>query len=507
LNLDRIQINPRLRNSWEAIDLGFVMARAWWKPLMLSWLLPALIVFSVLSLVMPNNNLLAFMITWWLKPLFDRAPLHIASRRLFGESVGVVETFRILHRLYLTDMLAWLFWRRLSLTRSFDMPVTVLENLNGDKRNQRLFVLHQHTSNAATWLTIVCVNMEMTIVFGILGMAVLLIPEQSDFHLMSFYMDGGNFGSFVINACSFLAMSLVAPFYTMAGFALYINRRISLEAWDIEIRFRHMAEKFKKQLFSSAAIFLLLAGLVFQFVPQVVMAEDHSGLTPEKSTSLVNEILEADEFHQQIFREGWRLKSSKDQEKQDSEVPEWILSIIRFLESLKSDKTEVSRISAANILEVLLWLGAALLIAIVIRLLYRYRHVFKPRTTIRSGKGADVVPDILFGLDVRKSSLPDDVAGQALVLWEQGKQRDAVGLLYRAMLSQLINGYGFKFDQSSTELECVVMVQSSYHGAIKKYVHQLTVEWQKIAYAHVFPEEQQLRQLCNEWRIMERHES
>ncbi len=507
MNLDRIQIKPRLRNAWEAIDLGFIMARTWWQSLMLVWLVPALVVFTVLSLLLPDNNLIAFMLTWWLKPLFDRAPLYIASRRLFGESVGVIETFRILHKLYRTDMLAWLIWRRLSLTRSFDMPITVLENLKGERRNQRLFVLHQHTSNAATWLTIVCVNMEMTIVFGILGLAVLMVPEQSDFHVMSFYTDGGNLASFVINACSFVAMALVAPFYTMAGFALYINRRISLEAWDIEIRFRHMAEKFKKQIFSFAAVLVLLLGLVFQCVPQSVMADELPGLMPEESTTMIKEVLEGEEFHHQVFREGWRLKKSQDQEKEDGEIPEWLLSIIRFLESLKSDKEEASQVSLASVLEVFLWLGAALLIGIVIRLLFRYRHVFKVNTSSRRKQQVEIVPDVLFGLDVRKSSLPDDVAGQVLILWKQGKQRDAVGLLYRAMLSQLMNSYGFRFDHSSTELECVAIVQASYHSAIKKYVHQLTIVWQKIAYAHVFPEDQQLQQLCIEWQIMERHES
>ncbi|MBI3187093.1 MAG: DUF4129 domain-containing protein, partial [Gammaproteobacteria bacterium] len=212
-------------------------------------------------------------------------------------------------------------------------------------------------------------------------------------------------------------------------------------------------------------------------------------------------------FHHQVFREGWRLKKSQDQEKEDGEIPEWLLSIIRFLESLKSDKEEASQVSLARVLEVFLWLGAALLIAIVIRLLFRYRHVFKVNASSRSKQQVEIVPDVLFGLDVRKSSLPDDVAGQVLILWKQGKQRDAVGLLYRAMLSQLMNSYGFRFDHSSTELECVVIVQASYHSAIKKYVHQLTMVWQKIAYAHVFPDEQQLQQLCIEWQIMERHES
>ena len=31
---------------------------------------------------------------------------------------------------------------------------------------------------------------------------------------------------------------LLEPFYVAAGFAMYLNRRVELEAWDIEQEFR-----------------------------------------------------------------------------------------------------------------------------------------------------------------------------------------------------------------------------------------------------------------------------
>jgi hypothetical protein len=34
-----------------------------------------------------------------------------------------------------------------------------------------------------------------------------------------------------------LAMSVMAPFYVAAGFALYLGRRTRLEAWDLELAF------------------------------------------------------------------------------------------------------------------------------------------------------------------------------------------------------------------------------------------------------------------------------
>jgi len=34
------------------------------------------------------------------------------------------------------------------------------------------------------------------------------------------------------------AVAIIEPFYVAAGFAMYLNRRVELEAWDIEQEFR-----------------------------------------------------------------------------------------------------------------------------------------------------------------------------------------------------------------------------------------------------------------------------
>jgi hypothetical protein len=43
----------------------------------------------------------------------------------------------------------------------------------------------------------------------------------------------------VLVACAYAAVvGLLEPFYVGAGFAMYLNRRVELEAWDIEQEFR-----------------------------------------------------------------------------------------------------------------------------------------------------------------------------------------------------------------------------------------------------------------------------
>jgi hypothetical protein len=126
MDLSRITVKPRIRNSHESVDLGLIMAKSWWKPLYLSWFIPAFIFYCTLSIIFYDSNWLALLLTWWLKPLWDRAPLYIASRKLFNDDVSVKEIIKALPKIYSTDIFAWLLWRRFIFNRSFDIPVNVI---------------------------------------------------------------------------------------------------------------------------------------------------------------------------------------------------------------------------------------------------------------------------------------------------------------------------------------------------------------------------------------------
>ena len=44
--------------------------------------------------------------------------------------------------------------------------------------------------------------------------------------------------SLVMTGAYALVVLFLEPFYVAAGFAMYLNRRVALEAWDIEQEFR-----------------------------------------------------------------------------------------------------------------------------------------------------------------------------------------------------------------------------------------------------------------------------
>src|SRR5471032_2168090 len=145
----------RPRTTWEAIDLGVLLSQRHRRLLMTSWAVVTLPVFALLSLILWDSPSLAVFIFWWLKPAFERLPLYILSKTLFGETPTLRQALRQWPQLLKPQLLASLTWRRLSLRRSFLMSVVQLEGLDGQPRQQRLHALLQRNAGAAQWLTII----------------------------------------------------------------------------------------------------------------------------------------------------------------------------------------------------------------------------------------------------------------------------------------------------------------------------------------------------------------
>ncbi len=532
MNLSRISIEARLRTPWEAVDLGFVLARQWWKPLFLSWFIPSAILYSVLSIVLYQYNWLAILIVWWLKPLWDRAPLYIASRALFGESTPWRDLLRILPSLYNREIFPWLTWRRFSLTRSFDMPVTVLEKLNGHQRQARLRVLHHTSANAATGLSLVCTHLEALISIGAIALFGLMIPEELNIDFLGLLMDENDVVTHISNLLSFIAMSLIAPFYTIAGFTLYISRRIELEAWDIEIRFRHLASQHnpspvkaenngRKIATNLLTIILSLCFFVTLLMPLSSYAEHsidsskeslpasidsntldkHSDVeTPLQAKALIDNILTGDDFHKNDSSKSWRLKKRNSDDPEAELLPEWIIKIIEFFENHQSVFDLIKSIASdsARLIAFILWVLA---ISLTIYFIYRYRDYLRQFIPYQSNaKELISNPSALFGLDVSHESLPANIPEQVQRLWYGNEYRAALSLLYRATLSTLIHKKGFTFYDGYTESECQAVVKQAGDDQLGGFMTQLTYCWQQLAYGHRLPDSQQIDLLCQHWR-------
>ncbi|RTZ98146.1 MAG: hypothetical protein DSY90_05035 [Deltaproteobacteria bacterium] len=243
MNLDQTTIVIRPRTAWEAMDLGFLLAVKWFGRLWRLWLVTGLATGGPGLLISLKYPRLGLLIIWWLKSLHEPLLLYWLSRAVFGECLPCSTVAVKWRQLVLPNLLHSLGWYRFFPERSFFLPVHLLEG--GDKASQkkRNQVLGKNQSGAL-WLTGFCFAVEIIICFSLILLAFLFIPESV--RLAVDYQAPFAFPVFYV-ACYLAAVSIVTPFYVAGGFMLYLSRRVELEAWDIEIGFKKMAEKALKR--------------------------------------------------------------------------------------------------------------------------------------------------------------------------------------------------------------------------------------------------------------------
>ena len=78
----------------------------------------------------------------------------------------------------------------------------------------------------------------------------LFAPTGSDFEVMAAVFGSGServrWVDVLLSLLPILAVTLLEPFYVGGGFALYLNRRVELEGWDLEVAFRKAAARITK---------------------------------------------------------------------------------------------------------------------------------------------------------------------------------------------------------------------------------------------------------------------
>lgn len=247
MRLSDVTVTIRPRTTWEAMDLGVLMAQQHRRLMMTSWAIVTLPVYALLSLLLWDSPSLVVFLFWWLKPAFDRLPLYIVSKALFGETPTLKQALRQWPALLKPQLLASLTWRRLSLSRSFLMPVVQLEGL-AEAREQRLRVLLQRNGGAAQWLTIIGVHLETALWFGLMALFYLFVPQQVELEwdwqtLVAVAEHDWLWLEHLLNFLYPLLLIVWEPIYVACGFSLYLNRRTILEAWDIELVFRRLRQR------------------------------------------------------------------------------------------------------------------------------------------------------------------------------------------------------------------------------------------------------------------------
>ena len=505
MQLETITANIRNRSPWEAIDLGFAMVRAWWISIYtpLAIVLLALII-PLLFLIPYKYYWVTLLILWWLKPLYHRLILHVISHQMFGDSPTCSATLKALPDLILhTGLFSELTWRRFSMSRGFRLPIWQLERLRGKDRSERQQILLGNVHSPAIWLNIAIFNFQIILTLSFFMLIWLFIPEYYAedlfYSLISNQLTGIGYAFEIIAVLGFvIVMVFLESFYIAASFAMYLNRRTQLEAWDIELSFRKMANRLNnlKHKLSITITSIALATALSGLAPQTVEADEIASTSdsaipsyteqlseirrPVKdSKAVIDAVMKNEHLLQEETIMRWRLIDDETPQGEANNPP-WSGTLSALF---------------AMIFEYALWIA----IGIAILALYIYRKRWLP-LLVRAPEETEILrPDIMFGMDLRKESLPTDVVAAAKALWQDGKTRDALSLLYRCALAQLINNDKLALEHSHTEGDILKLSQSVLSDTRHEYLQKLTQNWVKIAYAHEFPSDIQMNHLLEHW--------
>ena len=520
MRLEQISVALRPRSAWEAMDLGTALVRrhagAIWRPWFLLSL-PLLLATNVLAWGL-DRIWLAPLLMWWLKPLFDRIPLYVLSRAVFGEAPGTRQTLTARELWTLRSLLPWLSLRRLHPARALLLPVDLLEGLRGARRSARCAVLQRAISAQAFGLSLACLSFEFVVLVSAWTLALLFVPVEflgpaAQQVWRTFMDDPPMWAHLLVNLGLWLATSLIEPFYVGAGFALYLNRRTQLEAWDVELGFRRLAERARALAPSASALAIVLALLLATaatpgFAQQPATVQAPSDTTAAKKAKKPEAPrLNARQF---VGEPLWqtpdpRFAPAVRKAMQDpllspkKTVSEWVLKDPSKPRERKQEKQapwiELVSMIIGAISEYGLWLLAGILLAWLLWRLPKWLPWVRERL-----QPAPELSAVLETSAAPAASLPNDIRASARSLWQQGQRREALALLYRASVERIADVLGTPFPPGATEADCLRRSRRLPEAGMQQQFARTVRAWQAAAYAWRYPDSEEFEALLQGWQ-------
>lgn len=236
MKADSIALGLRARSMYEAADLGARLvqrhaASVWgsWWPLLVA--VGAVAAASVQLWEWAPVLVLGLFRVW-----LDRTLLFVLARAALGQRTRFADVLAAWRPVWAGQLLLTFFVRPLSPWRSFTQPVVQLEGVAGARRRARKRLLLRGQRGAASLLTVVMWLTETALVFGLLSLLFWFAPPQTSGSLFEWLTseDEATRVQLLYLAAQLLAFGLIEPFYVAGGFAMYLNRRVDLEAWDVE---------------------------------------------------------------------------------------------------------------------------------------------------------------------------------------------------------------------------------------------------------------------------------
>jgi hypothetical protein len=178
-------------------------------------------------------------VLWWAKPWLDRTILFVLSRAAFGVDTSIGDLWRSQWRVMWRPILFLLIVRRWSPWRSLTEPVYLLEDGPAFGSGGRIRQLRNRAAGSAFMMTQGFVAVELAIWTSALSLVFWFAPSGLSPDIATLFGEEPPLFLSVANFIAYaVAVLVVEPFFVAAGFAMYLNRRAELEAWDIEQELR-----------------------------------------------------------------------------------------------------------------------------------------------------------------------------------------------------------------------------------------------------------------------------
>jgi hypothetical protein len=166
--------------------------------------------------------------------------LFVLARAAFGQPTTTRDLWQSQRTVWWQQLFRTLTTRRLSPWRSLTQPVYQLEGLSGSKLRKRSAQIRSGHRNTAVLITSAFSFAELALCFALLSLVLWFIPGDLQFDWAGLFAgeDPTHMISLLYYAAYAVVVAFLEPFYVAAGFALYLNRRVELEAWDVEQELR-----------------------------------------------------------------------------------------------------------------------------------------------------------------------------------------------------------------------------------------------------------------------------
>jgi len=244
VQVEAFSIRLRRRGNFEAADLGVRLCQTAAREVYACYWMVAL---PVILLCLASFEVAIWLPTtalWLFKPWLDRTILFALSRAAFGVSTTPRDLWRAQREVWWSQLLSTWTIRRLSPWRSLTQPVYQLEGLSLSERGKRVALIRSGKAGAAALMTSAFSYAEFVLMFASLSLLFWFAPGERTPDLPSLFSpEGERTWQFMFAVTYALVIAFLEPFYVGAGFGMYLNRRVELEAWDIEQEFRRAFSK------------------------------------------------------------------------------------------------------------------------------------------------------------------------------------------------------------------------------------------------------------------------